>query len=114
VKCTNTIMNISSILKTFQLEEIAEVKSVELSITLDGAELCDGISHLKARIKVTDTRAIDPRDGSPLCMTMDEMMGCMFVNQSRNNCFALKSLIGKDCKRAYREFTEFFSILWAT
>jgi len=68
------------ILRTFQLEEIAELESEELSITLDGAELCDGISHLTAGIKVTDARAIDPRDGSPLCMTMDEMKGRMFVN----------------------------------
>jgi hypothetical protein len=96
------------ILKIFQLEVIAQFESVELSITLDGAELCDGISHLTAGIKVTDARAIDPRDGSPLCMTMDEMMGRMFHNQSRNNCFALKSLIGKDCKKAYKEFADFF------
>jgi hypothetical protein len=96
------------ILKIFQLEAIAERESVELSITMDGAELCDGISHLTAGIKVTDGRAIDPRDGSPLCMTMDEVMGRMFQNQSRNNCFALKSLIGKDCKRAYKEFADFF------
>jgi hypothetical protein len=87
------------ILKIFQLEEIAQRESVELSITLDGAELCDGIYHLTAGIKVTDARAIDPRDGSPLSMTMDEVMGHMFQNQSRNNCFALKCLIGKDCKR---------------
>jgi hypothetical protein len=70
------------ILKIFQLEEIAQVELVELSITLDGAELCDGISHLTAGIKVTYARAIDPRDGSPLCMTMDKMMGRMFLNQS--------------------------------
>jgi len=96
------------ILKIFQLEEVAQRESVELSITLDGAELCDGISHLTAGIKVTDPRAINPRDGSPLCMTTDEIMGRMFQNQSRNNCFALKSLIGKDCKKAYKEFADFF------
>jgi hypothetical protein len=28
--------------------------NIELYITLDGAELCDGISNLKAGIKVTD------------------------------------------------------------
>jgi hypothetical protein len=41
-------------------------------------------------------------------MTIDEMMGLMFLNQSQNNCFALKILIGKDCKKAYKEFADFF------
>jgi hypothetical protein len=90
------------------VQRASQSKSVELSITLHGAELCDGISHLTSGIKVTDARAIDPRDGSPLCMTIDEMMGLMFLNQSQNNCFALKSLIEKDCKKAYKEFADFF------
>lgn len=73
---------------------------MELSITLDGAEVCDFISHLTAGIKVTDARAIDPRECSLMCMTMDEIMECMFHSQSQNNCFALKSLTGKDYKKA--------------
>jgi hypothetical protein len=40
------------ILKKFQLDGIAQRKSVELSITLDGAELCNGISHLVMGIKL--------------------------------------------------------------
>jgi hypothetical protein len=44
-------------------------------ITLDGAELCDGISHLTAGIKVTDPSAVDPRDGGPLCMNNVENYG---------------------------------------
>jgi hypothetical protein len=46
--------------KGFSADEIAQRESVELSITLDGAELCNGISHLTAGIKITDGRAIDP------------------------------------------------------
>jgi hypothetical protein len=59
----------------FQLVDLAQRESVEMCITLDGAELCDGISHLTAGIKVTDPWAIDPRDGSPLCLTMFRTMG---------------------------------------
>jgi len=50
------------ILKTFYLYDIAQRESVELSMTLDGTELCDGKSHLTAGVKVTDARAIDSRD----------------------------------------------------
>jgi hypothetical protein len=35
------------ILKTFKLYEITQRESVEISFTLDGAELCDGICHLR-------------------------------------------------------------------
>ena len=95
------------ILKTFQLDEIAQRESMEISITLDGAELCDGISHLTAGIKVTDGRAIDPQTGIPFC-TDDGTFSRIFTNQSQNFCFAMKSLIGKDSKKAYKEFSDFF------
>lgn len=32
---------------------------VEMSVTLHGEELCDGISHLKAGIKIADGKATD-------------------------------------------------------
>jgi len=89
------------LLKTFQLDEIAQEESVELSITLDGTELCICISHLTAGIKITDGRAIDPQTGVPLCTADDDTFGTIFTNQSRNFCFAIKSLIGKDSKKAY-------------
>jgi hypothetical protein len=60
------------ILKMFGLHEISQTDSVEMCITLDGAELCDGLCHLTAGIKVTDPRVVDPRDGTPLsCMEGD-------------------------------------------
>jgi hypothetical protein len=95
------------VLKTFGLYEISQQQSAELSFTLDGADLCDGIMHLTAGIKLTDGRAIDPRDGSPLSMD-DVSFGHIFDNQSRNYCFAMKSLIGKDTKWAYKEFADLF------
>jgi hypothetical protein len=96
------------ILKSFHLYEIAQRESVEICMTLDGAELCDGLSHLTAGIKISDHRAIDARDGVPLSSLADGVFGRIFKVQSRNYCFAMKSLLGKDCKTAYREFSDFF------
>jgi hypothetical protein len=90
------------ILKTFQLDEIAQRESVELSITLDGAELCNRISHLMVGIKVTDGRAVDPQMGIQLCTGGDETFSRIFSMQSQNFCFATNSLIGKDPKTAYK------------
>jgi hypothetical protein len=95
-------------LKTFSLDEIAQTDSVELCITLDRAELCDGLCHLTAGIKITDPRAVDPRDGTPISCVEDGV-GRLFSTQSRNYCFALKSLVRKDSKPAYKEFSDFFS-----
>jgi len=58
-------------LKAFGLYELAQCESVELNITLKGAEICDGLSHLTAGIKMTDGRAVDPTDGMPLSFSED-------------------------------------------
>jgi hypothetical protein len=94
------------IIKSFGLEDIAQRDSIEVLITLDGAELCDGLCHVTAGLKRTDARAVDPRDGKPLSC-FNEGMGRIFSTQSRNYCFAMKSLLGKDSKEAYREFSYF-------
>jgi len=85
---------------------------IELCITLDVVELCDGIFHWTAGIKVTDKRTVNPRDGSPLS-SLDDEFGRIFNVQSRNYCFAVKSLLGKDNKDAYEEISDFFKFFWA-
>jgi hypothetical protein len=72
------------LLKIFQLDDIAQREPVELSITLNGAELCNGISHLTAGFKITDGRAIDPQMGVLLCTADDDTFGSIFTNQSQN------------------------------
>ena len=96
------------ILKTFSLQGIAERESVELCITLDGAELMKDLCHRTFGIKVTDPNAIDPRDGSPLAYSEDGVFGNIFKVQSRNYCFIMKTLLGKDSKSAYQEFADIF------
>jgi len=96
------------ILKTFGLHEIAQMTSVEICITLDGAELCDHLNHLTAGVKLVDKRAIDPKTKRPLFTFSEELLGSAFSCQSRNFCFILKSLIGRDTKDAYDAFSDFF------
>ena len=96
------------ILKMFSLHELSLKESVELCITLDGAELTKDLCHLTFGLKVTDPRAIDPRDGTPLACQEDGAYGQFFKVQSRNYCFVMKTLLGKDSKAAYREFADVF------
>jgi hypothetical protein len=37
------------------------------------------------------------------------VLGNIFRVQSRNYCFIMKTLLGKDSKAAYREFTDIFN-----
>ncbi len=46
------------IIKCSGLYHIAQKDSVELCITLDGAKLCDGISHLAAYVEITEQRQL--------------------------------------------------------
>ncbi len=96
------------ILKTSQLYEVAPRESVEICVTLDGAELCGYLNHLTAGVKIVDKRAVDPRSGRPLCTYTENLLGSSFACQSRNFCFILKSLIGMDTNDAYDEFSDFF------
>jgi hypothetical protein len=102
------------ILKAFSLDQIAQTESIELCIALDGAEITKDLHHLTFGVKVTDRRAIDPRDRSPLSYNEPGIFGNLYKVQSRNYCFLLKSLLGKDSKKAYQEFKdvfEFFDML---
>jgi hypothetical protein len=96
------------ILTTFSLCEIVQRESVELCITLDRVELCDGLSHLTVGIKIMDPRAVDPKDDTLFSCMEDGLVGHIFKTQSRNYCFAVKSLLGKDSKPAYNEISDYF------
>jgi hypothetical protein len=97
---------IRHLLKTFKLNDLAQRESIELCITLDGAELTKDLCHLSFGVKITDPRAIDPRDGTPLAYSQEGISGNIFKVQSRNYCFIMKTLLGKDSKAAYREFAD--------
>jgi hypothetical protein len=77
------------------------------SIDLDGAELTKDLCHLSFGVKVTDAHAINPRDGTPLAYTQEGVFGKIFNVQSRNFCFIMKTLLGKDSKTAYQHFLIF-------
>jgi hypothetical protein len=101
-------MMLRYLLRTFSLYDKAQQERVELCITLDGTELCKDLSHLSFGVKITDSRAVDPWDGMPLCQAQDGLLGNLFKMQSCNYCFIMKNLLGKDSKEAYQEFADVF------
>ena len=79
---------------------------------LDGAELCNGISHLAAGLKVMDVCAIDPHMGVPLgsIKAGSAINFFEFSNiQSHDFCAILQMIIAQDSKKVYKEdFHDFF------
>jgi hypothetical protein len=96
------------LLQAFSLHDLAQRESVEICITLDGAELTKDLCHLSFGVKITDGRAKNPRDGLPLAYSEDGIFGKIFNVQSRNYCFIMKTLLGRDSKQAYNEFSDVF------
>jgi hypothetical protein len=94
------------LLKLFQLEDAARDTNqppVQISITLDGADLSRNVTHVTAGVKINDPRSIDPLSGLPIGVENSRKV------QSRELCFPFKSLLAKDSKELYdNHFGDFF------
>jgi hypothetical protein len=94
------------LLKLFQLEAAARdihQPPVQISITLDGADLSRNVTHVTAGVKINDVRSIDPVSGLPIGVQDSRKI------QSRELCFPFKSLLAKDSKELYdNHFGNFF------
>jgi hypothetical protein len=83
----------------FGLDKIAATgsshKPVIIAHTLDGAMLTSHLGHVTAGIKIVDPRALDPTTGIPI--------GIAGLFQTRDLCFPLQIVFGKDCKDLYTD-----------
>jgi hypothetical protein len=94
------------LIKLFKLEDAARdinQPPVQISITLDGADLSRNVTHVTAGVKINDPRSIDPVSGLPIGVHNSRKV------QSRELCFPFKSLLAKDSKDLYdNHFGDFF------
>ena len=94
------------LLQLFKLEDAARdinQPPVQISITLDGADLSRNVTHVTAGVKINDPRSIDPDSGLPIGVQDSRKI------QSRELCFPVKGLLAKDSKELYdNHFGDFF------
>jgi hypothetical protein len=94
------------ILKLFKLEDVARdinQPPVQISITLDGADLSHNVTHLTAGVKINEPCSINPVSWLPIGVHDSRKV------QSRELCFPLKSLLAMDSKELYdNHFGNFF------
>ena len=89
----------ATLFEAFGLTNVARRRAVELALTSDGAQLTNTLSHVTAGLKFNDMAMCDPVTKSPLLLHAPDSLV-----QSRNLCFPLRIVIGKDSKRTLDGF----------
>jgi hypothetical protein len=86
------------------LEEVARHRQIGVNTSIDGAIITTNISMVAAGVKVCDPQAQCP---FPKRFLLDkDTPGGL---QSRNNCFPLQVMIGKETQETFKEFTDMFN-----
>ena len=93
-----------TLFESFGLMDDAKHRPVEVGLTSDGAQLTNTLSHVTAGLKFNDMGIRDPFTKQPLLLHEPDSLV-----QSRNLCFPLRSVIGKDSKKTFNGFRFLYS-----
>jgi hypothetical protein len=99
------------LLKACNLYELAQVDSVKVALTVDGADLFKGRTHVSTGIKITDERGLHPITKQPFLVAAREHDDDnMFVKmQTKEVCCVMIIADAKDNKHLYEDvFKEYY------
>jgi hypothetical protein len=99
------------LLKACNLYELAQVDSVKVALTVDGADLFKGRTHVSTGMKITDERGLHPITKQPLLVPAREHDDDdMFVKiQTKEVCCMMIIADAKDNKHLYEDvFKEYY------
>jgi hypothetical protein len=68
------------LLKACKLDELGEKESVKVALTVDGADLFKGRTHVSTGIKITDERGVHPITGKPFFLHASDNNDERYVN----------------------------------
>jgi hypothetical protein len=83
------------LIKSYGLQDIAQVESIDMCITYDGAQLTKKVGHVTCGFKMCDSRSINPSTGSPI------FEGAGY--QSVDHCHPVCSVVGKEQRKVLEE-----------
>jgi len=98
------------LLKACKLDELAEKESVKVALTVDGADLFKGRTHISTGIKITDERGVHPITGKPFFLHASDNNDERYVNiQTSEICCVMIIADATDNKHLYQEvFKEYY------
>jgi hypothetical protein len=88
-----------TLLESFGIMDVAKQRPIDLSLTSDGAQLTNTVSHVTAGLKLNDMASCDPRTKEPLLL---HEPGSLV--QSRKLDFPYRRIIAKDGKKSMNGF----------
>jgi hypothetical protein len=95
-----------TVFRAYGLIGIGQAYSCLCIYALDGASITKNLGHVLGGFKVADPSAVCPMTGDMLLHNPTEMNA-----QSRNLCFPLKMIMGKDTKETIQEFAPMFQFM---
>ena len=95
-----------TVFRAYGLIGIGQAYSCLCVYSLDGASITKNLGHVLGGFKVADPSAICPMTGDHLLQNPTEMNA-----QSRNLCFPLKMIMGKETKETIKEFAPMFKFM---
>ncbi len=98
------------LLKACHLDELATQTSVKLALTVDGADLFKGRTHVSTGIKIVDERGVHPVTKQPFSVLNEEDNSVNFVKvQSSEVCCIMIIADATDSKDLYEDiFKEYY------
>jgi hypothetical protein len=97
---------ITMMLVAFGLEAVAKHRPVLILQAIDGSHFSKRDHHVTYGLKAGDKASLCPITRQPLFASQDR--ACI---QTRNACFPVKIVLGKETKQMYKEFKPLFDIL---
>ena len=88
-----------TLLESFGIMDVAKQRPIDLSLTSDGAQLTNTVSHVTAGLKLNDMALCDPITKEPLLL---HEPGSLV--QSRNLDFPYQCIVAKDSKKSMNGF----------
>jgi len=98
------------LLKACELDEVATRSSVKVALTVDGADLFRGRTHVSTGIKITDERGVHPVTKQPFSMVNEDSDETYFLKvQSSEVCCVMIIADAVDSKEIYTDvFKEYY------
>jgi hypothetical protein len=98
------------LLKACELDEVATRSSVKVALTVDGADIFRGRTHVSTGIKITDERGVHPVTKQPFSMVNEDLDETYFLKvQSSEVCCVMIIADAVDSKEIYTDvFKEYY------
>ena len=97
------------LLRACQLHDLAEKSSVKIALTVDGADLFKGRTHVSTGVKITDERGVHPITKKPLGVTNVDDNAIEFIKvQSQELCCIMIIADALDSRHLYEDVLKEF------